>query len=37
MRSVEVVKALPFAQFGLEVDVAFVAEKRVKLLPVWPV
>ena len=34
MWSVEVVKALPFDQFGLEIDIAFVAEQLVELLTV---
>ena len=32
MRSVEVVKALPFVQFRFEIGIAFVAEETVKLL-----
>ena len=34
MRSMKVVKALPFARFGFEIDIAFVAEQLVELLPV---
>ena len=34
VRSVEVIEALPFAQFGFEIDIVFVAEQLVELLPV---
>jgi len=34
MRPVEVVEALPFAQLCFEVDIAFVAEQLIELLPV---
>jgi hypothetical protein len=32
MWSAEVVKALPFVEFGLQIDIAFVAEQLVKFL-----
>jgi hypothetical protein len=32
--SVEVIEVLPFAQFGFEIGIAFVAEQLVELLPV---
>ena len=34
VRSVDVIKALPFVQFGLEIYVALIAEKLVELLAV---
>lgn len=34
VRSVEVVEALPFAQFCFEIDVSFVAEKLVEFLSI---
>jgi len=36
MRLVEVVKALPFVQLGLEIDIAFIAKQLVELLAVRP-
>ena len=37
VRSVEVIKALPFVQFGLEIYVTFIAEKLVELLTIGAV
>jgi hypothetical protein len=34
VRSVDVIKALPFVQFGFEIYVAYIAEKLVELLAV---
>ena len=34
VRSVEVIEALRFAQFSFEIEIAFVAEQLVELLPV---
>ena len=34
VRSVEVVEAFPFFQFGFEIYIAFVADQLVELLPV---
>jgi hypothetical protein len=34
--SVEVVKALPFAQRGLEIDIAFIAKQLIKVLNLRP-
>jgi hypothetical protein len=37
VRSVDVIKALPFVQFGFEIYVAFIAEKLVELLTIGAV
>ena len=37
MWSVEIVEALPFVQFCLEIDVAFVTEQLIEFLPIRPV
>lgn len=37
VRSVEVVEAFPFARLCFEIDIAFVAEQLVELLPIRPV
>ncbi len=34
VRPVEIVEALPFVQFGFEIDVAFVAEELIELLSI---
>lgn len=34
VRPVEVVEALPFVQFGFEIDIAFVAKQLIEFLPV---
>ena len=34
MRSVEVVEAFPFVEFGFQIDISFVAEKLIEYLTV---